>query len=132
MAGSEQKGGVPSPDFFGGIMKNAGFPDMEVSGFRGKMADRITQWNARGLGRAIGFPLFTKEGKEVPGEFRGIMFALPLTDHTKTGHDQRVLLLAPAEEACRYVVVSPRQTEAPDETSRGIENAEHLRAFGNI
>jgi hypothetical protein len=126
MAALERNGGGNPPDAFQNIMKAAALPRMELSGFRGHLSRQINKWHEHGLGKAIGFPLFDKEGKTKVGDFQGILFALPLTDSDTRGLDQRVLLLSPTDNECRFVVVAPRQS-AKDE-----ENIVIARKFHDI
>src|SRR5437660_1580427 len=116
MAAVEHKGGGSSPDPFLGIMQEAGFRKMELSGFKGPMSANIKKWHGRGWGKAIGMPLTDIYRNEIAGDFQGVFFALPLTDHDQPDPSQSILLLAPSEKSCNFAVIGPKQSADPEET----------------
>lgn len=91
----------------------------ELDGFRGKMAAEITAWHTEGLGRVIGYPLLAGnvyERRAVnESDYRGVMYALPLTDESVRDYNKRVLLVVPGEETCDYRIVSPRKPRTIEE-----------------
>ncbi len=80
-----------------------------AGGYLGVFADQIADARERGLGKAFGYSV----GKT----FRGVMFALPLTDFTDTSipsADHRVLLISPKDTGVSLLVARPNQ-EPPSE-----------------
>ncbi|MBA3724791.1 MAG: hypothetical protein H0W89_08005 [Candidatus Levybacteria bacterium] len=105
----------------------------ELSGFRGKMAAEITAWHAEGLGKAIGYGLpsgniYGRQSVDNNG-YRGVLFALPLTDETITGYNKRMLLLIPGEEVCDYIIVSPKKPTTIEEQVEEWEGESFIKAF---
>jgi len=93
---------------------------VEINGFRGPMAPRISEWQERSLGRAIGVP-FVLGGSTIEDKFHGIAYALPLTGKNVDSIAQQSLLLFPTEMNTRFLVVAPQPTDIwwnPELTAR--------------
>lgn len=132
MAFSERSGGSGPHEQFLGIMKGSGIASLELSGFREKGSEEIKEWHRQGLGVAIGFPLRNNDGATVPGSFRGVMYALPLTGVHKEGHDKRILILSPSADHLRAIVVAPAYSSSPDEEMRQRADKILLERFNSL
>lgn len=82
---------------------------VEIKGFRGPMAPRISEWQERGLGRAIGVPLVLG-GATIDDKFHGIIYALPFSRKGTDPMSQQSLLLFPTELNTRFLIVTPKPT----------------------
>lgn len=86
-----------------------------VTGFKGlKYEHEIAMWDAFNYGRKLGGKIQRGSLYEhVPvdlNEYRGTMYALPFTDPTINGLDQRVLLVLPSEQSVEVALIGPRST----------------------
>lgn len=125
------------PDGFAGIVsglfevQEAGRLSAEISGFKGPYAGKIAQWQSEGIGRLIGAPLTgSPTGKLDQGtNFRSMIYALPYTDETVTGFDQKVLLVFPSEEGLKVNLVKPKATASTDEYDKARADENTLAEF---
>jgi hypothetical protein len=132
MAVVERNGGGWSPVGFNKLMTEAGFQRMELNGFTGDMSAKINKWHKRGLGRAIGYPLFDKDGKTKRGDFRGLMYVLPLTDTDEPTIYQSSLLIIPTEKSCRFAIIVPKKSAYIGEAARKNEETKNAENFHRI
>lgn len=104
----------------------------ELTGFQGEMASEIEKWQREGLGRALGIPLITGNAygqAEDTSGYRGVIYALSLTDDTVSGHDMRTLLLFPHQQYTDMAVIQPRKSITSDPESKEFENGLYIEAF---
>jgi hypothetical protein len=120
----ERRSGQSDNNFSARMVKHVGLEEFQRltelghgldqhTGFKGlRMEYEIAMWNSFKYGRKLGGKI--QRGnmyEQVPmdlREYRGTMYALPFTDPSINGLDQRVLLVLPTEQNVEIALIGPR------------------------
>jgi hypothetical protein len=99
-------GGAPKKDRQGPVVKNIeldGFP------FPGAFGQVVADLHERGLGRVIGYTTGGPKGS--PSRGHAFMFALPYRTGNGVTPPKEVLLVSPAQDGYRFVIVNPKPSQ---------------------